>query len=109
MIKVDNKLIINTIYIPRNFPDNEASYELKLMSRSTNKEWLFEVEDIDTFEIWYKFNVDFSSLDNGEYEYELYRIDNDEMILASGLIRIGYVKKEPTIPNNKKIYELYNG
>lgn len=66
----------------------------------THKEFEYNVEDLNESSIFYTFNINIpDSYDDGEYEYTLK--DNEDKIVATGLMRIGDYKQENTQYNNK--------
>ena len=67
----------------------------------THKEFEYNVEDLNESSIFYTFNINIpDSYDDGEYEYTLK--DNEDKIVATGLMRIGDYKTENTQYNNNK-------
>ena len=74
--------------------------KLLLKNGITHKEFEYNVEDLNESSIFYTFNINIpESYDDGEYEYTLK--DNEDKIVATGLMRIGDYKQENTQYNNK--------
>ena len=66
----------------------------------THKNFEYNVEDLNESSIYYTFNINIpESFDDGEYEYTLK--DNENKIVATGLIRVGDYKTENKEYNNK--------
>ena len=99
MILIFNKTSQNEIIIPCNLPKPvEPVVTLELYPESiTTKEYskiyTFELTDISTSDYFYKFEISFDNVPDGEYEYQ---IGEDR-----GLIRI-----EPKV--EKKIFSILN-
>ena len=67
----------------------------------THKEFEYNVTDLNESSIFYTFNINIpDSLDDGEYTYVLK--DNEDKIVATGLIRVGDFKQENKEYNNNK-------
>ena len=67
----------------------------------THKEFEYNVDDLNESSIFYTFNINIpESFDDGEYSYTLK--DNEEKIVATGLMRIGDFKQENKEYNNNK-------
>ena len=74
--------------------------KLLLKNGITHKEFEYNVEDLNESSIYYTFNLNISDeMDDGEYEYTLK--DNEDKIVATGLIRVGDFKQENKEYNNK--------
>ena len=73
----------------------------------THKNFEYNVEDLNESSIFYTFNINIpDSLDDGEYEYTLK--DNEDKIVATGLIRVGDFKQEnKQYINNKDKFIQY--
>ena len=99
MILIFNKTSQKEIIIPCNLPKPvEPVVTLELYPESiTTKEYskiyTFELTDISTSDYFYKFEISFDNVPDGEYEYQ---IGEDR-----GLIRIEQKKK-------KKIFSILN-
>ena len=67
----------------------------------THKNFEYNVTDLNERSIYYTFNLNIpDSLDDGEYDYVLK--DNEDKIVATGLMRIGDFKQENKEYNNNK-------
>ena len=67
----------------------------------THKEIEYNVTDLNESSIYYVFNINIpDSIDDGEYTYVLK--DNEDKIVATGLIRVGDFKQENKEYNNNK-------
>ena len=74
--------------------------KLLLKNGITHKQFEYSVEDLNESSIFYTFNINIPErFDDGEYEYTLK--DNEDKILATGLIRVGDFKQENKEYNNK--------
>lgn len=100
-MKITEKLDKTQLILPKN-THNLGELQLVLLSNSTNKEYNFSVEDTTNYSDYYTFEVDFTEVPDGEYNY--YVKVNDE-ILAKGLMYIDCFKNNNTeyIQNNKYI------
>lgn len=75
--------------------------KLLLKNGITHKEFEYSVEDLNESSIYYTFNINIpESFDDGEYSYTLK--DNEDKIVATGLIRVGDYKQENTQYINNK-------
>lgn len=84
MVQVDIKTSANTI----NFPKNQSltgDLVLTLHSELTQRTFTFNVTDEGNSKRFYKFTLDLSNVDNGEYDYNINNIE-------TGLIRIGAIE-----------------
>lgn len=86
MIIVADKNTEKTIYFPKNlYKENKIittdfDYTLILVNRGTNKQYKFNLNDEGIASYgFYSFNLNFSELPNGEYEYTI--ISNNEIII----------------------------
>lgn len=86
MINVVNKTIENTIYCPKNLTETEVNFVFDIHSEITNKSFVFEVIDQSSGSSYYKFNVLFDEVPDGEYNW--YVLLSGET-RSEGLIRIG--------------------
>ena len=67
----------------------------------THKNFEYNVEDLNESSIFYVFNINIpEEMDDGEYTYVLK--DNEDKIVATGLIRVGDFKQENKEYNNNK-------
>ena len=74
--------------------------KLLLKNGITKRNFEYNVEDLNESSIFYTFNINIpESLDDGEYNYALK--DNEDKIVATGLIRVGDYKTENKEYNNK--------
>ena len=99
MVIIDSKLSEITVKFPSNLTKSNKPI-LHLKNTETKKEYDIELYDESTSDLWYVSVVDFSSLTNGEYEYE---IDGNR-----GLLRIGEVMNKKIYDNNIT-FKSYNG
>ena len=83
MIQIQDKNVENQVYFPKS-TNIEGDLVLKLHSEITQKDYTFDVVNESKTSNYYKFNVNFKSVENGEYVYFINNTD-------SGLIRIGNV------------------
>lgn len=67
----------------------------------THKEFEYNVTDLNESSIFYTFSINIpDSLDDGEYDYILK--DNEDKIVATGLMRVGDYEHKNTQYNNNK-------
>lgn len=83
---------------------------LKLVNNVSKKEYEFNVTDVGDSKMYYHFE-NFTledGMDDGEYNYFLF--DNDDNLVAQGLVQIGNYVPQNTITyeNNKTTYKQYN-
>ena len=83
MIQIQDKNVENQVYFPKS-TNITGDLVLKLHSELTQKDYTFDVVNMSKTSNYYKFNVNFKSVENGEYVYFINDTD-------SGLIRIGNV------------------
>ena len=83
MIHIQDKNVENQVYFPKS-TNIVGDLVLKLHSELTQKDYTFDVVNESKTSNYYKFNVNFKSVENGEYTYFINNTD-------SGLIRIGNV------------------
>ena len=83
MIQIQDKNVENQVYFPKS-TNITGDLVLKLHSELTQKDYTFDVVNESKTSNYYKFNVNFKSVENGEYTYFINDTD-------SGLIRIGNV------------------
>ena len=75
--------------------------KLLLKNGITKRNFEYNVTDLNESSIYYTFNLNIpEEMDDGEYEYTLK--DNEDKIVATGLMRIGDYKTENTQYNNNK-------
>lgn len=93
MIFIDDKTSELSIKFPKNNYKFLTGYTLELVSQATNQVYVFTgLTDASGMTDYYTFNIDFSEVDNGEYEY---KIGCDR-----GLIQIGNLAQGYTSYNN---------
>ena len=85
MIQIQDKNVENQVYFPKS-TNIEGDLVLRLHSELTQKDYTFDVVNESKTSNYYKFNVNFKSVENGEYTYFINDTD-------SGLIRIGNVNE----------------
>lgn len=85
MVEITNKTR-QVVYFPKTYAGSTTSLNLHLHSELSQKDWFFDVQDLASLKDYYKFSVDFSTVDDGEFNYY---IKADDDALDSGLIRIG--------------------
>ena len=85
MIQIQDKNVENQVYFPKSTNIN-GDLVLRLHSELTQKDYTFDVVNESKTSNYYKFNVNFKSVENGEYTYFINDTD-------SGLIRIGNVNE----------------
>lgn len=83
MIQIQDKNVENQVYFPKS-TNIEGNLILRLHSELTQKDYTFDVVNESKTSNYYKFSVNFKSVENGEYTYFINDTD-------SGLIRIGNV------------------
>ena len=83
MIQIQDKNVENQVYFPKS-TNITGDLVLRLHSELTQKDYTFDVVNMSKTSNYYKFNVNFKSVENGEYTYFINDTD-------SGLIRIGNV------------------
>ena len=88
MIQIQDKNVENQVYFPKS-TNITGDLVLKLHSELTQKDYTFDVVNESKTSNYYKFNVNFKSVENGEYTYFINDTD-------SGLIRIGNVDESIT-------------
>lgn len=109
MIIVDNKDIQNMIYFPKNiYNGGNNVYGIELRDRGTNVTYSFDgvVDNMLVPFGFYTFNLDFSSIPSGEYEYRIY---NGLTVLGTGLIRLNGISDETEYYDEKRTYVTYDG
>ena len=85
MIQIQDKNVENQVYFPKS-TNIEGDLVLKLHSELTQKDYTFDVVNESKTSNYYKFSLNFKSVENGEYTYFINDTD-------SGLIRIGNVNE----------------
>lgn len=107
MIEIINKTDVQYVFYPKT-QNSTGPYTLHIHSELSQKDWHFEnVEDKASLHDYYKFLVDYSNVDDGEFDYQI--ISNEE-VMDTGLIRIGIgqasVRGYDT-PNEIIQYDMY--
>lgn len=75
--------------------------KLLLKNNITHNEFEYNMDDLNESSIYYVFNINIpESFDDGEYSYTLK--DNEDKIVATGLIRVGDYKQENNTQYNNK-------
>lgn len=112
MIIISNKQMHNLIYIYRNLHKIMVNeYIFKLINRTTNWTKEYTVEELNKMPEYYTFAFYDGDIKDGEYEYELIEIVDDErQIISKGLINIGDYSsyKNSNVYNQKIEYNIYN-
>ena len=85
MVEISNKTS-QVVYFPKTYAGSTTSLSLRIHSELSQKDWYFDVQDLASLRDYYKFRVDFSGVDDGEFNY---CISEEDDVLDSGLIRIG--------------------
>lgn len=83
---------------------------LKLVNNVSKKEYEFQVTDLEDSRMYYHFEnfVLLNEMYDGEYNYFLY--DNNNKLVAQGILQIGdYVPEHTTYDNKDVKYKQYNG
>lgn len=108
MVEINNKADAQFVFYPKTQNDHQGPYTLHIHSELSQKDWYFEdVEDKASLHDYYKFLLDYKSVDDGEFNY--YIIENDE-VMDTGLMRIGIGKakvKGYDTPNEIIQYDMY--
>ena len=100
-----------SIQIPRHYrkfnPSGRERLHLYLYNPATQKEYYFVCADYKDYDLIYNFeNLDFSNLENGEYEFRL----NDGMDnIETGIIQVGKFKNTNKQYEYKKEGIVYGG
>ena len=84
MIKITDKTVINTAYLPKLKPSSEL--HIVLYGAGEEKYDLGTYEDIGMYENFYKVNLSLDNIPDGEYKYSI----ND---YEQGLLIIGDLKE----------------
>ena len=82
---------------------------LKLTNNVSKKTYEYAVNDLNDSKLYYHFDnfVLEDNMDDGEYGYELF--DDDEKMVAKGLLQIGlYTSENKVYSENVKTYKQYN-
>lgn len=95
MIKITDKTVINTAYLPKLKPSSEL--HIVLYGAGEEKYDLGTYEDIGMYENFYKVNLSLDNIPDGEYKYNI----ND---YEQGLLIIGDLKETSMAPDVTDTY-----
>ena len=95
MIKITDKTVINTIYLPKLKPISEL--HIVLYGAGDEEYDIGTYEDIGMYENFYKVNLSLENIPDGEYKYSI----ND---YEQGLLIIGDLKETSKAPDVTDIY-----
>ena len=95
MIKITDKTVINTAYLPKLNPLSEL--HIVLYGAGEEKYDLGTYEDIGMYENFYKVNLSLDNIPDGEYKYSI----ND---YEQGLLIIGDLKETSKAPDVTDTY-----
>lgn len=95
MIKITDKTVINTAYLPKLKPSSEL--HIVLYGAGEEKYDLGTYEDIGMYENFYKVNLSLDNIPDGEYKYNI----ND---YEQGLLIIGDLKETSNAPDVTDTY-----
>lgn len=95
MIKITDKTVINTIYLPKLRPLSEL--HIVLYGAGEEEYDIGTYEDIGMYENFYKVNLSLENIPDGEYKYCI----ND---YEKGLMIIGDLKETSKAPNINDTY-----
>lgn len=95
MIKITDKTVINTAYLPKLKPSSEL--HIVLYGAGEEKYDLGTYEDIGMYENFYKVNLSLDNIPDGEYKYCI----ND---YEQGLLIIGDLKETSKAPDVTDTY-----
>ena len=95
MIKIADKTVINTIYLPKLRPLSEL--HIVLYGAGDEEYDIGTYEDLGTYENFYKVNLSLGDIPDGEYKYSI----ND---YEQGLLIIGDLKETSNAPDVTDTY-----
>lgn len=95
MIKITDKTVINTIYLPKLRPLSEL--HIVLYGAGEEEYDIGTYEDIGMYENFYKVNLSLEAIPDGEYKYSI----ND---YEQGLLIIGDLKETSKAPDVNDTY-----
>lgn len=95
MIKIADKTVINTAYLPKLKPSSEL--HIILYGAGEEKYDLGTYEDLGMYENFYKVNLSLDNIPDGEYKYSI----ND---YEQGLLIIGDLKETSKAPDVTDTY-----
>lgn len=110
MIIVKDKNKQNLINLPQTRPNSYSEkFRLELIDRATNVHYIFfGLEDLRSFTYgFYTFNVDFSTVPQGEYEYKLYDSGRTS-IFQFGIIRLNELEPDFIAHDINRTYVVYD-
>lgn len=84
--------------------------KLKLSNNLTKVEHTYDNVSVTETKLYYDVLFDFNpiGMDEGEYDYTLF--NDDEEVIATGILRYGnYNNEKKTVYENKKVIKQYNG
>lgn len=99
MIKITDKTVINTAYLPKLKPSSEL--HIVLYGAGEEKYDLGTYEDIGMYENFYKVNLSLEDIPDGEYKYSINEYE-------CGLIIIGDLKETSKTRNDNDTYIQYD-
>lgn len=99
MIKITDKTVINTAYLPKLKPSSEL--HIVLYGAGEEKYDLGTYEDIGMYENFYKVNLSLEDIPDGEYKYSINEYE-------CGLIIIGDLKETSKAHNDNDTYIQYD-
>lgn len=107
MVEINNKTEAQFVFYPKT-QRSTGPYTLHIHSELSQKDWYFEdVEDKASLHDYYKFYIDYRSVDDGEFNYFI--LENEE-VMDTGLMRIGIGKANARgydTPNEIIQYDMY--
>ncbi len=111
MIIIHNKKFKVFTYFDRNTDEIVDNYSLELNNRTTNETYNFEnLENLSTMKSYYDFRIPFSGVTDGEYEYVLTYVDNNQTKIADkGLLVVGnYEGLDKASYDTTRVYNCYD-
>ena len=95
MIKITDKTVINTIYLPKLRPLSEL--HIILYGAGEEEYDIGTYEDLGMYENFYKVNLSLDNIPDGEYKYCIYEYEQ-------GLLIIGDLKETSKAPDVNDTY-----
>lgn len=107
MVIVRDKNKKSVIFFEKNINTSISDiYDLIIINRGSNKKYEYNKTDLHrTPYRFYSFELEFSDVQSGEYEYFIY--DTEKNMVSSGVMRIGELEKSKEYYNKKINYEFY--
>lgn len=108
MIIIEEKTVENITFFPKNVETyDKIEYRVTLYNDMTNQLYEFTVFDEDFLPDFYTFRIDYANCVDNEYEYTIYRPENE--IIGRGMMRIGKLRKDEdtVVYNDEKTYKEY--